>query len=164
MSWEYTDIRLRNEAEAGLSQMLTKAGFTVYTRVNAPETFKRPRPRLELKVRIGAATGHRHVCADGLARFDGFRVVVGIQTVTAPQNDGVNALNEAYLARLRSVMSALAAYTFDNEKDFPDIYFATPFKDSGTDDTLSLVEGIEYSLAHFESIIAIRTTAWPTQQ
>lgn len=159
---ELLDIyKIRMQLESGLSAALTAAEFAVVTRANEPENYQQLRPRLELKARLGPSTGHRHICPDGLVRLDAWRVTVAVQAITAPQGDGLNALHEEYLGKLRSVLMTLAQYTFADSVNFPNLFLAVPFKDSGTVDTLKTGEGVEYSVLLFDSIVQIRESAWP---
>lgn len=153
--------KLRSQLESSMASSLTAAGFAVVTRANAPADFQQIRPRIELKAKIGAATGHRNICPDGLARYDCYRVTFAVQVVSAPSNDGISDLHEQLIGKLRATMEMLAQYTAADETNFPNVFLALPLRDSGTVDTLKSEDGVEYSVLTWESIAKIRESAWP---
>lgn len=160
---DYSDIyKLRTELESSIAATLTAQGFTVLTRANSPVEFQQVRPRLELKCKIGAATGHKAICPDGLTRYDTFRVSTAVQVISVPSSDGTNAAHEEYIGKVRASVDVLAQYSFDDSANYPNVYLATPMRDTGTADTLKTEEGIEYSVLTWDSIVAIRQSAWPS--
>lgn len=161
--------RLREEIEdrdktqtGGLNAVLLALGFNVFTRLNAATDFQQVRPRIELISEIGAATGRRFVCPDGVLRFDAFAFRLGIQAVTVPSNiPADNQEHEDYLANVRAAMSAIGGpESFADTVNFPNVYIAEFLKDAGADAYLKDNEGIEYTTLSYEGIVCIRKSAW----
>jgi hypothetical protein len=158
---ELADIyQIRTKLETALAKALVAKEFSVVTRANKPANFQQIRPRLELVCQIGAATGHKNVCPDGLARFDCYRVTTSVQAITAPANNGVSGLHEIYVGTVRGEMSTLAQYSFADTNNFPELFLAVPLRDSGTVSTLKAEDGVEYSVLTYDSIVKIRESAW----
>jgi hypothetical protein len=146
----------------GLNAILTGLGFSVFTRLNAPESFQTTRPRLELKAEIGTATGRRFVCPDNVLRFDAFNFSLKVQAVTEPQNDAANnEQHEEYCGQIRAAMSGIGGNeSLADTLNFPNIYIAEYLRDNGTFDTLKETEGLEYSVLEYAGIVCIRPTAF----
>mgnify|MGYP003345201215 FL=1 len=76
----------------GLAGLLAEKTFNgaavaTVTRQRWPENFQQLRPRVELKVAIGAATGRCHIFSDKSRAFDAWSFSLAIQCVTAPNPD-----------------------------------------------------------------------------
>lgn len=159
---ELDDIyQLRRQAEENVRQTFEDLDIAAVTRANFPKEFQQKTPRVEIKIAIGAATGHRFVCPDGIARYDRWRFTLAIQAVTKPSNDGTSILHEIFLGRIRTIASTLAQITWTDSDHFPNIRFAEPLRDSGDSNTLKSNEGYESSVVSFTGTICIRESAWP---
>jgi hypothetical protein len=162
--------RLREQIEdkdqtqsGGLNALLTNAGLSVYTRINAVGEWYKKRPRVELKASVGAATGHRFVCPDGVLRFDQFHFALGFQVVTEPRNIPANNIqHEQMIGTVRNLMSAVGGQqSMDDLANFPGIYIAEKLKDGGvSDSSVDESEGLEYTTLSYEGIVCIRQTAF----
>ena len=152
--------RLRTQLEINIQAKLIELEFAVLTLANAPQKFQQVTPRTELKAKIGAVTGHKNICPDGLTRFDTYRVSVALQVVCPLIADGKNTILEEYVATLRGAMSTLAQYSFADTTNFPDVFLAVPFKDAGTQEPAQK-DGFQYAVLSYDSIVKIRETAWP---
>lgn len=152
--------KLRTALEEGIRLMLSDIQITAITRANSPANFQQVTPRVEIKCSIGQATGHRFLCPDGITRFDRWRVNIGIQCITRPAADGVNAINEVFVSNIRNFCSTLAQVTWTDFNHFPNVRLAEPLKESGGNDTLKAAEACEYSTLGFTGVLCIRETAW----
>lgn len=154
--------QLRENGEEAIRSSFAAMDFAAITRQNAPEKFQQIRPRVEIKLRIGAATGHKFICPDTVARYDCFFCNVAVQCVTAPVGDSQqNVLHGVYVARVRSHMATIGQVSFTDEVNFPLVHFAEPLRDAGTDSVLDVEKGVEFSTLGFTGILCIRKTAWP---
>lgn len=163
---EWTAYRLREAIEdkdkfqsGGIASLLAAEAMRVYTRLNALDDWYKERPRLDLKASVGAATGRRIVCGDGLLRFDSFAFTVAVQVVTEPRNSAEqNDLHEEMCQTVRRVMSGIGGQsTFDNFLIFPEIYIAEVLKDTGvSDNSVDEAEGLEYTTLSWDGIVCIR--------
>src|SRR5579872_4040592 len=165
-------FRLREELEdrdatqtGGLNAILTAAlaVVPVYTRINAIEDYYKIRPRVDLKCSVGAATGRRFLCPDGLLRYDAFHFVAGLQVITEPRNiPANNEMHEQMISTCRKVMSGIGG----NESaadvvNFPNVLIAEVLKDSGvSDSSVDEKDGLEYTTIGYEGIVCIRPQAW----
>ena len=162
--------RLREQLEdkdqtqsGGLNALLTLAGMTVYTRINAVGEWYKARPRVELKASIGAATGHRFACPDGVLRFDAFHFALALQVVTEPRNIPANNIeHEQMIGAVRNVMSSVGGQeSIADAISFLGIYIAEKLKDGGvSDSTVDESEGLEYTTFSYEGIVCIRQSAF----
>lgn len=147
----------------GISGLFTEQGYTVITRQNAPAEFQQIRPRVELKVSLGAATGRCHIFTDKSRAFDAWQFALAIQCVTAPVNDpSQNTQHEDFVAAVRQLMLNAAQITWTDSTHFPWHYIAEPLRDSGTADYLKAEDGVEYTTLSYGGIIGVRDTAWPS--
>lgn len=147
----------------GLAGLFTEAGYNVVTRQNQPADFQQLRPRVEIKVEIGPATGRLHLFSTNERAFDAWAFNVAIQCVTAPGSDpATNTSNELFVAEIRALMQQAAQITWADTTNFPYHLIAEPFRDAGTADTLKTSEGVEYSTLSFAGIVCVRGTAWPS--
>jgi len=153
--------QLRSQVEENTRTLFEANEIIALTRTNAPEEFQQVTPRVEIKCTIGAATGHRFPCPDGFARFDRWRFNLAIQAVTRPAKDGVSALHEQFLGRIRNLCSTLAQSTWEDTGTFPNIRIAEPLRDTGDNNTLKSSSGCEYSVLSFAGTLCIRESAWP---
>lgn len=159
---ELDDIyRLRTETEESIRQFFADQEIAAITRANAPKEFQQATPRVEIKMSIGAATGHRFLCPDGIARFDRWRVTISVQCITRPANDGQSLLHEQFCARVRQIMATLAQESWSDTDHFPNVRIAEPLRDTGDQNTLKASEGIEYTVINFSGTLCIRENAWP---
>lgn len=160
---ELDDIyQLRKQGEENIRRTFEDLDIAAVTRANFPKEFQQKTPRVEIKIAIGAANGHRFICPDGFARYDRWRFTLAIQAVTKPANDGASILHEIFLGRIRKIASTLAQTTWTDTEHFPNIRFAEPLRDSGDTNTLKSNEGYESSVVSFTGTICIRESAWPT--
>ncbi len=153
--------QLRKSVEENVRQVFEANEFKAFTRQNAPVDFKKFRPRVEIKCQIGRATGRRKVFDNGTMKFDAWMLNLAIQAVTEPNNqDALNILHDEYVGRIRAIVSVLAQASWNDVANFPTLYIAEPFRDSGTEDVLKTSEGIEHSTLSFDGIVCIRNAAW----
>lgn len=152
--------QVRSQLEEGTRQLFQAQVIVAITRANAPKQFQQATPRVEIKATIGAANGHRFICPDGFARFDRWRCTIAIQAVTRPIGDGISALHEQFLGRIRNIMSTFSQETQQDKIIFPNIRMAQPVRDSGDSNTLKQAEGIEYSVLTFNGTVCIEEFAW----
>ena len=155
-------FKLRSALEEAIRSWFVSQDIAAITRQNQPANFIQARPRVEIRCRIGAATGRRHICPDGILRFDAWAFDLAINAVTSPDgNQAQNTLHEDYLALIRSYASSLGGPScFLDTANFPLHYIAEPIRDGGTDDTLKTEEGVEYSVLTYSGIFCIRHSAW----
>jgi hypothetical protein len=153
--------QLRLQAEESIRLAFVAAEIMAVTRATGPAEFQQATPRVEIKLSIGAANGHRHICPDRIARFDRWRCTLSIQCVTRPVGDGVSGLHEAFCGRVRNFCSTLAQQTWTDTDNFPNHRFAEPLRDAGDTNTLKANEGCEYTVIPFTGTICIRESAWP---
>lgn len=151
---------LRTQTEENIRKTFCGMDITAITRANAPKEFQQATPRVEIKLAIGAANGHRHICPDGFARFDRWRTTLSIQCVTRPASDGNNAIGEAFVGRIRNICSTLAQLTWNDLDKFPNVRFAEPLRDAGDNTTLLPEKGLEYTVLSFGGTLCIREIAW----
>lgn len=153
--------QLRTETEENIRQTFEDMDISAITRANAPAEFQQATPRVEIKLAIGAATGHRFPCPDGFARFDRWRFTLAIQCVTRPASDGENVIQEVFLGRIRNICTTLAQLTWDDRVNFPNVRIAEPLRDAGDNATLKPQDGCEYTVLTFNGTLCIREDAWP---
>lgn len=147
--------------QGGLNAILTQAGFTVLTHLNSVDEFYKPRPRIELKASVGAATGRRTV-VNGQLLYDAFHFQLGIQAVTSPRNvPGLNDIHEEYIASVRAAMALIGGNeSLADTINFPNVYIAERMIDVGQQDYLKEDDGIEYSTLAYDGIVCFRPTAF----
>jgi hypothetical protein len=156
-------LDLRPVIEEDFRNAFIAQDINAFTRQNAPANFRLQRPRVEIKAKIGAATGHRFVCPDGGLRYDVWMFSLAIMCVTTPQNgdSAENLQQNQYVANVRQLTSILAQGSWGDEINFPNHYIAEPLKDMGTDENLKTDDNIEYSVLSFDGKIAVRQEVWP---
>jgi len=153
--------KLRPVLEEAIRATFEAMSFVALTRLNAPEKFQQATPRVEIKCRIGAATGRRHIFTDGSMKFDAWRFQAAFQAVTIPvSTESGNSTHEDYVARIRAECSSLAQASWSDTQKFPTILIAEPLQDSGTESNLKTDEGSEVSVLTYDGIVCIRTDAW----
>ena len=161
--------KLRQELEdkdsaqsGGLRAYIEAQGFAAFTRLNEVNEYQQVVPRVEVKVEIGAATGHRFVCPDGVLRYDMYNFRLGAQVVTSPSNvTANNQLHEVYAGQVASALSSVGAQSnFDDLNNFPNVFIAEVLKPSGDADNVKDEDGFEYTVLGFEGIVCIRQSAW----
>ncbi len=147
--------------EEGFRALLESQGIVAITRQNAPESFQTARPRVELKSKVGAATGHRHVTAEGVIQYDTWFMELALRAVVQPQNEeGNNILANQFIARLRGISSTFGQATWTDVINFPNHLIVEPLKDTTTDRSLQLDDNEEFSVMSFSGIVQIRTESW----
>lgn len=166
----FTIMKLREQLEDGpdktkvqgiagqfeIAQMATK------TRQNKPSQFQQERPRVEIKVSIGQATGHRHIFTDNSTAYDEWSFILAAQFVTAPNPDPAqNMIHSDYVAKGRDILFNLAQRSWNDTDNFPNLLIAEPLRDAGTDDYLKADDGVEYTTLSYAGIVRVRSAAWP---
>ena len=152
--------RLRETLEEYVRSTFETDGIAALTRQNQPENYQQARPRVEIKVSLGGATGRRFLCPDSIIRFDAFYFTLAIQCITTPNKPAAqNKLAEDFVARVRDFCSSFAQNTWNDLTHFPALYIAERLKDTGTNDS-RIENGVEYSILSFSGIVGIRQTAW----
>jgi hypothetical protein len=147
--------------EDGIRLILSAEGIIAITRQNAPESFQTERPRVEIKAKVGAATGHRHVTAGGVIQYDTWFFDLALRAVVQPHNvEADNLLANQYIARLRGLASTFGQSTWTDEINFPNHLIVEPLKDMTTDRTLQADDNDEFAILNFSGIVQIRTASW----
>ncbi len=170
---------LRGALERGLAANITII-MTVLTRQNAVQ-LQKDRPRIELVVAIGAATGSRKVLPNAtppVTRLNRWNFTVSFKAITAPQaavtqNEGeadadfqarVNANNNFHaqvVAALRSYASTAAQVSWADTVNFPTHYIAEALRDAGSPSQLKSEEGNEQTTLNYAGQVGVRESAWP---
>ncbi|MDE2099883.1 MAG: hypothetical protein KGL39_21700 [Patescibacteria group bacterium] len=167
--------RLREELEdmdqtqsGGLNSVLSIAllaagNVKIYTRINALGEYYIIRPRVDLKVDIGQATGRRIALPNQQLRFDAFHFHVGIQIVTNPRNiPAENLLHEQMISICRQTLGGIGGNeSYNDMVNFPNVFIAEVLKDTGVSDSvIDKDEGLEHTTFGYEGIVCIRPAAW----
>jgi len=153
--------QLRAELEEGIRKVFAAMDIVALTRANAPQKFQQATPRVEIKCSLGRANGHRHICPDGITRFDRWALTVAVQCITRPANDGASALHDIFCARVRGTCDTIAQITWTDHGNFPNTRIAEPLRPAGENSTLKSQEGIEYTVLSHSGTLCIRESAWP---
>jgi len=148
--------------EENIRTALIAAGFEkVFTRLNGVVDFQRDRPRLELKVSLGAQNGHFALCDDGNERYDQWAFSLEAEAVTSPENTSdANVLHGVYRAQVRATFSTLAQASQRDTTNFPNHAISQPLRETGTQHMLNPEKGYEASRLTFSGTVAIRAEAF----
>ena len=160
---DLSDIyNIETTIEENIATSARANGFdNTFTRKNGADDFQKIRPRLEIKATIGQHNGHFALCPDGNERHDQSSFTVEAQIVTEPQNDSdSNILHGLYRAKVRDFLATLAQATWADTTNWPTLAIAEALTENRTDNTPKPQDGLEYSLASFSGVIAVRFEAW----
>ena len=167
---------LRGALEKGLAARLNIL-LAVFTRQNAV-VLQKDRPRVEILVAIGAATGAKRAFPDeGIIRFVRWNFAVTFTAITAPasaltRTDGesdadfqarVNANNTLHsdiVAALRNWAATVAQASWTDYDNFPNHFIAEALRDSGSPSALKPEQGYEQTALGFSGVVGIRESAW----
>jgi len=152
-----------NQLEENFRRVFVANEIKAFTRLNAPADFQRDTPRVEIKVKLGAAVGHRvALCPDGEERRDMFQFQIGIMLVTIPGNtEANNVIHSRYRARVRSLASVIAQRSWADTVNWPYHAISEPLADGSTEPITKTEDGFEYSTMIYSGVFAIRRDAWP---
>jgi hypothetical protein len=157
---------VRGELEEGFKAAFTAAAFNVFTRMNAAEGFQKVRPRVEIKVVKGAATGRRHFVADVGLREDAWHFDAVFQFVTsaASKDSAASSAHGEFVRQGCDLVGGLGQSTWGDSglKDFPHLFVAEPMRATGDGDYLKDSDGVEYTTVGFAGIVCVRNAAWET--
>ena len=153
---DLTDIlQLETQIDESIKKVFINLDIKPVTRVDL--TFQQETPRVEIKTKVGSVTGKKGIrLSDNTVQYCAWRVDVAVQTVVTKINDGVNSLPMQFLASVRKVMTTIARQSWDDFDNFPNVIFAEPLKDGGTQINTKQDDGFEYSVCGFSGIIMIR--------
>lgn len=159
MTPDLTDISQQETTlEESARQVFAAADIYAVTRTNVQ--LQTATPRVEIKARVGAATGKRDVRGSTKTmNFSAWYVEYALQTVVAKSNDGTNALPMAFLGAVRDIMRDLAQNSWTDTTNFPNLILAEPLKDSGTNLKTNNTDGFEYATCGYSGISMIRNPA-----
>ena len=153
-------MNIKPAIEEGVSNWFQAQAISAFTRLNAPQDFKLPRPRVEIVARVSDATGHKHVIA-GVYYSDTWHFDLAIRCIFNPANQsGANQGLEQLVARTRGMMQTFAQATWVDTVNFPYHLIVEPLHDTTTDDTLQADDNEEWTVLTFSGIVQIRTDAW----
>jgi len=153
-------LELRGALEAGAAALVSDT-LKTFTRLNAV-VFQKDTPRVEIKVTIGSATGHKKVLQhDALVRFDQFNFTIAFTAVTRPNpNATQNNLHPDLVARVGNMAQTFAQTTWTDTTNFPRHYVAEALRDAGRPNTLKPEQGVEQTTLNYSGIICVRPGAW----
>jgi len=151
---DYTNIdMIRSELESGLASGLTGA-LDTYTRANAL-AFRKIRPRADVLVAIGAATGYkRFFQLDGLSRFARWHFTVRFSVVT--EADASGSFHEQVVGAIRSWAAVAAQDSWADVVNFPSHFIAEALRDSGSPSSIRGNDGVEKTMLTFAGQVGIR--------
>lgn len=152
---------IENPMDAGALTLLVNAGVPAYTRLTLPRLSK-PVPRVEVQFRLGSATGHKRVMADGTMRNDAWEAQLALQIITRPgvESDVHDSASDEHGA-LRSLVRSKAEAMFMDLDDLLPYHSVNNIDDSGTTATLKSEDGFDVSTIIYALHVNIRTNAWP---
>jgi len=147
--------------EEGWRGLFAAEGIDAITRQNAPDNLQTVTPRVEIRCKLGMATGHRFVQAPGILHFDTWFFEMALRCVTRPQNiEADNLLYNNFVSRIRGMAQTFGQATWVDEINFPNHLIVEPLKDKTTDDNLQADDNEEFAILNFSGIVQIRTSAW----
>lgn len=156
-----TLMNVASALEEGWRGLFAANDIVAITRQNAPENFQTATPRVEIRCKLGAATGHRHVEPPGILHFDTWFFDMAIRCVTRPQNiEADNLLYDDFVSTIRGMAQTFGQSTWVDTVNFPHHIIAEPLKDTTTDDNLKADDNEEFAILTFSGIAQIRTSAW----
>lgn len=146
--------------EEGMKGLLASEAISAYTRLNAPDDFHLVRPRVEVKIKLGAATGHIHQI-EGVYHNDTWFFETAIRTVTSPRNqEQDNTAANQFNARVRGICQTFGQATWSDEVNFPYHLIVEPLKDTTTDRSLQSDDNEEWAILTYSGFAQVRTAAW----
>jgi hypothetical protein len=144
--------------EEGTRAVFEAANMVAYTRQNAA-TLEKETERIEIRYRLGGATGHFRVMADGSKRPDAWDGQLLLQVVTpCAANDHHTrqvALARSVAANLEALLNKDGVLPYHWINDIP--------MDAGTTPTIKTEDGYEYTTLTYNLPVCIRSEAWPEQ-
>lgn len=147
--------------EEGWRGLFAAQDIFAVTRQNAPDSFQTATPRVEIRCKLGAATGRRHVEAPGILHFDAWFFDMAVRCVTRPQNtEADNLLYDNFVSRIRAQAQTFGQATWVDQVNFPNHLIVEPLKDTTTDDNLQSDDNEEFAILNFSGIVQVRTSAW----
>lgn len=169
---------LRTVLENAFTNALTGT-CEIFTRNNAG-VVKKNRPRIEIVVSIGAATGHRRAFPNSqppVTRFDRWNFTVKFECIVEPQaaltqqagetdadfnqrQQQNNQLLAQLVAAVRAYASTAAQVSWNDLVNFPNHFIGEPLRDAGSPSTLETIKANERTSLNYAGQIGVRESAW----